>query len=252
MKVMYVSSSLLTKPTARYWKSDDSEDPGMVTIGTSEFYDETAMCEEPANQVAQNLFRDAGVTHTVEMINLEPDTRYSYMVGNDEYGWSKVFNFKSAPDYQKNVRFVAFGDQEIHESSHNTSYYIKKEVEENGSEFTVHFGDLGYAEGKGWVWDRWGSMVSPGAAIAPYMVSLGNHELDHVRGTDPSGEPPFLPYWWTNGRHASNGECGVPAFVRWASAIPPDNHGGGANKFRYSFNWGNVHVVMMSSEQDWR
>ena len=28
MKVMYVSSSLLTKPTARYWKSNDSEDPG--------------------------------------------------------------------------------------------------------------------------------------------------------------------------------------------------------------------------------
>ena len=144
----------------------------MVTIGDYKYYDETAMCEEPANQVAQNLFRDAGVTHTVEIINLEPNTRYSYMVGNNEHGWSKVFNFKSAPDYPKNVRFVAFGDQEIHESSHNTSYFVKKEVEENGSEFTIHFGDLGYAEGKGWVWDKWGSMVSPGAAIAPYMVSV--------------------------------------------------------------------------------
>ena len=28
MKVMYVSSSLFPYPTARYWKSDDSEDPG--------------------------------------------------------------------------------------------------------------------------------------------------------------------------------------------------------------------------------
>ena len=53
----------------------------MIAIGDYKYYDETAMCEEPANQVAQNLFRDAGVTHTVEMINLEPDTRYSYMVG---------------------------------------------------------------------------------------------------------------------------------------------------------------------------
>ena len=52
----------------------------MVTIGTSEFYDETAMCEEPANQVAQNLYRNPGFTHTVEMVNLEPDTRYTYMV----------------------------------------------------------------------------------------------------------------------------------------------------------------------------
>ena len=28
MKVMYVSSSLFPYPTARYWKSDDSENPG--------------------------------------------------------------------------------------------------------------------------------------------------------------------------------------------------------------------------------
>ena len=190
----------------------------MVTIGTSEFYDETAMCEEPANQVAQNLFRNPGFTHTIEMINLEPDTRYSYLVGNDEDGWSKIFNFKSAPDYPKNVRFVAFGDQEIQESSQNTSYFVKKEVEENGSEFTIHFGDLGYAEGKGWIWDKWGSMVSPGAAIAPYMVSVGNHELDHTKGNDPSGEDVFNPSWWHGGD--SHGECGVPTFVRWGSAIP--------------------------------
>ena len=53
----------------------------MIAIGDYKYYDETAMCEEPANQVAQNLFRDPGFTHTVEMINLEPDTRYSYTVG---------------------------------------------------------------------------------------------------------------------------------------------------------------------------
>ena len=56
---------------------------GMVAIGNygSATYNEKEMCEEPANQVAQNLFRDPGFTHTVEMINLEPNTRYSYMVG---------------------------------------------------------------------------------------------------------------------------------------------------------------------------
>merc|ERR1719367_2696260 len=78
-------------------------------------------------------------------------------------------------------------------------------------------------------------MVSPGAAIAPYMVTVGNHELDHVEGND-----------------ASDGECGVPTFVRWGSAIPNDNHGGGGNKMWYSFDWGNVHVIMMDSEHDWQ
>ena len=34
--------------------------------------------------------------------------------------------------------------------------------------------------------------------------------------------------------------------------MPNDNHGGGGNKMWYSFDWGNVHVVMMDSEHDWQ
>ena len=252
MQVMYVSSSTFPSPSVKYWKSNESEDTAVVAIGTSATYNQTHMCEESANQVAQNLFRNPGFTHTTEMDELIPDTSYSYQVGNAEHGWSDIFKFQSAPDHTRTVRFVGFGDQDISKAGKNTSYYVKKEVEENGSEFTLHFGDLGYALGKGWVWDRWGSMVSPGAAIAPYMVSVGNHELDHTQGDDPSGEEAFNPWWWTNGKHASNGECGVPTFVRWGSAIPTDNHGGGGKKMWYSFDWGNLHVVMMDSEHNWQ
>jgi len=252
MRVMYVSSSNSPLPMVRYWKFDESSATAKVATGTSDTYSATDLCEESANQVAQNLFRDPGFTHTVHMDKLVPDTEYSYQVGNDQHGWSKVFNFRSAPDHPRATRFVAFGDQDITEAGKNTSYYVLKELNEKRSEFTLHFGDLGYGLGRGWVWDRWGSMVSPGAAIAPYMVSVGNHELDHVRGEDPSGEKPFNPWWWTNGRHASNGECGVPTFVRWGSANPDDGHGGGGKKMWYSFDWGNVHVVMMDSEHDWQ
>ena len=180
MIVMYVSSLPLPAPLVKYWNSIDSEENSYTSIGTSATYDQTQMCEDSANQVAQNLFRDPGFTHTVEMDNLIPDTNYSYRVGNDDHGWSEVFTFKSAPVTPRAVRFVAFGDQSIGEAAKNTSYYVKKEVAENGAEFTLHFGDLGYALGKGWVWDRWGSMVSPGAAIAPYMVSVGNHEIGMI------------------------------------------------------------------------
>ena len=70
----------------------------MVAMGSSATYNETQLCEESANQVAQNLFRDPGFTHTVEMYNLAPDTRYAYRVGNDEHGWSDEYQFQSAPD----------------------------------------------------------------------------------------------------------------------------------------------------------
>ena len=252
MRVMYVSSSASPLPSVKYWKTNEPEDTAQVALGTSATYDQTQLCEESANQVAQNLFRDPGFTHTIEMDELVPDTRYAYRVGNDEHGWSDEHNFQSAPNVPRTVRFVGFGDQSFSQAGKNTSYYVKKEIDENGSEFTLHFGDLGYALGKAWVWDRWGSMVSPGAAIAPYMVTVGNHELDHTQGNDPSGEEAFNPWWWNNGRHASNGECGVPTFVRWGSAMPNDNHGGGGNKMWYSFDWGNVHVVMMDSEHDWQ
>ena len=79
------------------------------------------------------------------MTNLEPDTKYSYKVGNDEHGWSNAFDFKSAPNTPQTVNFVAFGDQDISQAAHNTSFFVKKEVEENDSAFTLHFGDLGYA-----------------------------------------------------------------------------------------------------------
>ena len=37
--------------------------------------------------------------------------------------------------------------------------------------------------------------------------------------------------------------------MRWGSAVPYENSSG---KTWYSFDWGNVHVVMMDSEHDWQ
>ena len=57
------------------------------------------------------------------------------------------------------------------------------------------------------------------------IIYIGNHELDHVEGDDPSGEEPFNPAWWNSGSHASSGECGVPTYVRWGSAVPDNKYG---------------------------
>ena len=180
MKVMYISSSDSPMPSVKYWRSEESEDLAMIsTQGSSATYTAADLCDAPANQdkekwanaIGQQWFRDPGFTHTVEMVDLLPDNRYSYRVGNDQHGWSEVFSFMSAPNSQKPIRFLAFGDADIEEAAKNTSYFVKKEIDENGSAFTLHFGDLGYADGNAWVWDRWGSIISPGAASAPYMTT---------------------------------------------------------------------------------
>merc|ERR1712241_1422528 len=122
MKVMYVSAYPYPLPMVKYWKSDEPEAFARIEIGISETYNQMQMCEEPANILAQNLFRNPGFTHTIEMIDLEPDTKYFYKVGNGEIGQSDVFSFQSAPNYPRDIRFVAFGDQDISQAAHNTSF----------------------------------------------------------------------------------------------------------------------------------
>ena len=60
MRVMYVSSSNNPLPLVKYWKSDDPEIVLISNIGYSFTYNQMQMCEEPANILAQNLYRNPG------------------------------------------------------------------------------------------------------------------------------------------------------------------------------------------------
>jgi len=111
----------------------------------------------------------------------------------------------------------------------------------------VHFGDLSYARSCAYIWDVWGSQIEPIARVAPYMVSLGNHEYDHTADSpkDPSGVGAGFHPVWGNYNSDSAGECGVPVVHRFPN--PPQN---GFGIFWYSYNYANTHWVMLSSEHD--
>ncbi len=74
----------------------------------------------------------------------------------------------------------------------------------------------------------------------------GNHEFDYNTSSsiDPVANSSFQPDWWNNGRQASRGECGIPLLRRHAG---PAN---GNGVLWYSFAYGNVFVVQLSSEHD--
>ena len=80
------------------------------------------------------------------------------------------------------------------------------------------------------------------------MVNIGNHEYDHTSGgqNDPSQAPGdgFHPTWGNYGDD-SNGECSVPVYYRFST--PSNGHG----VYWYSFDFGNVHILMMSTEHDY-
>ena len=51
-------------------------------------------------------------------------------------------------------------------------------------------GDLSYSDCVGRLWDSYGEMIEPLSSQIPWMVSPGNHEIEHifVNKTNPAGE----------------------------------------------------------------
>ena len=108
------------------------------------------------------------------------------------------------------------------------------------------------------IWDVWHTYITAASKTIPYLVSVGNHEADHltVCPQEPSGASGdsfsgFHPSWGDMGDDSS-GEGSVPTYHRFRSP------GSGAGVFEpvgnaifwYSLSIGSVHVLQLSSEHD--
>lgn len=108
----------------------------------------------------------------------------------------------------------------------------------------LDIGDISYARGSGVLWEYFMASIDNAASSAPFMVGVGNHEEDW---THQSFKPPGSAYG-----QDSLGECSVPYGHRFhmpsASGVPmpPSRH----RNMWYSFDFGPVHFVFMSSEHD--
>ena len=78
--------------------------------------------------------------------------------------------------------------------------------------------------------------------FAEYDYTGGKeHDPSHPRSSTDSS---FVPDWWNNGATASQGECAVPVYYRFNA--PPN----GNSIFWYSFVYGNIFVIQISSEHN--
>ncbi|KAF4659695.1 hypothetical protein FOZ61_004553 [Perkinsus olseni] len=115
------------------------------------------------------------------------------------------------------------------------AYWVKQHMESNDRiKLTVHFGDISYADGFSRVWDIFGDSLQTIAMRNPVMVSHGNHDYDYKGAWNPS---------WASGdfiKTKYGNECGIPLNHRYA-----------LENWWYSFDYGMVHYVMLSSEHDW-
>eukprot|EP00795_Rhopilema_esculentum_P005456 gene5456-632_t len=245
MRVMW-TSSLSKRIVVKYGVSKSKLD--MEATGKSWTYKASDMCGPVANTTG---FREPGYIHDILLTKLKPMTRYFYSYGTTE-AMSPVMNFTTAfpSGSKKPFKFIVYGDMGLTlPSAFETAAWMLEEYRKNDIQFIFHNGDISYARGHAYLWDLWHLYIEPYSTLIPYMVGIGNHEQDHVSGgeKDPSGASGlgFHPYWGNYGDD-SGGECGVPMFNRFHM---PDN---GNHLWWYSYDYGMVHMIMMSTEHDFR
>jgi len=192
------------------------------------------------------LFYDPGWLHNATLGPLLPSTRYTYRVGESGDGgvMSDTFTFVSPPAvgsredlsilYTADVGIGPRTPQENGSAVHNgheLDYGAQnlQTASNDSAPFSLMLlnGDLSYADGWLWMWERFMDSISPLASRMPLAITMGNHEIDFINNTE--GAP------YANTRQ-SRGECGITSYRRFH--IPP----------YYSFDHGSVHFVMLNSE----
>lgn len=220
-------------------------------------YASTSLCGAPAETLG---FRDPGHIFSATFTNLLPNTRYHYQlisVDNDTFSSS----FMTAPEPGQHVVFNAFGDMgkamtawdggleftydnddrgEL--GSFNTSRMVYEEIRDSNVSLVVHIGDLAYAVGFSAEWDEFMMQIQPAASQIPWMTSPGNHEWN-CPCFIPAPTPAPTEFSWFRDDD-SGGECGVP--YEFNFQMPRTL----MNEPWYSFVYGDVFIVMMSTEHD--
>jgi hypothetical protein len=173
--------------------------------------------------------------HHVPVVGLQPGTNYHYRVRHDG-GASDAATFRTVPSTIGPFTFTAFGDQGVSAGAEQTT----QTVAAANPAFHFHVGDLCYAFRTGTgnplkpappldvlvpiltdqsVWDAWLALVSPQAARAPWMTTVGNHEMEY-----------------------GYGELGYDSYL--ARFVLPGTGTPGAPT-TYSFRYGNVGVIAL-------
>lgn len=159
----------------------------------------------------------SGAIHYAVITGLQPGKQYFYQVGSDNATWSDIFTFSTNRDYPLNI--LVTGDMGDVAESHQVVQSMLKMNQANSYNFLIHSGDLSYANGYQPIWDSWANMVQPLAVQVPYMASVGNHETFSL---------------WI-------------AFL-YRFNMPAVESGADEGNLFYSFDYGPIHVIALSSE----
>jgi len=136
--------------------------------------------------------------HRVELTDLEPGRPYWFVVGDSVSGFSPERDFRTIPDTDEPLRFIAAGDTGVKALSQQLQAVAAAEE----PLFVLLGGDPAYTNGdwNQWpVWDQWldnwqQAMVTPSGFTVPMVSAIGNHEVAGGYGGTPDDAPIYLKY----------------------------------------------------------
>jgi len=177
--------------------------------------------------------------HHVVLQNLTLNTRYYYICGDVQGGFSDEFSFVTAIAQPRPFIVNIYGDMGLTDGE-NTRTQVINQLSD--VDFVWHVGDMSYVDDDilGWqyeeVWDEFMNQIQPITSVRPYMVLPGNHEAEcHFLGCLPFSKTFYTLRNFTAYRHRFR--------------MPCDESGGTENMW-YSFNYGQAHFVSISTETD--
>ncbi|KAK7345357.1 hypothetical protein VNO77_15960 [Canavalia gladiata] len=209
-----VHISLVGKDHMRVsWITEDKQRESIVEYGTKKGeYNRKTTGEHTSYRY---FLYKSGKIHHVVIGPLHPNTIYYYKCG----GSGPEFSFKTPPS-KFPIEFVVVGDLGQTEWTASTL----KHIDRKHYDVLLLPGDLSYADSQQPLWDSFGRLVEPYASGRPWMVTVGNHEIE------------TFPILHPHGFKAYN--------ARWPM---PFNNTASTSNLYYSFDAATVHVIMLSS-----
>ncbi|MBV7272669.1 metallophosphoesterase family protein [Clostridiaceae bacterium UIB06] len=163
--------------------------------------------------------------------NLQPGTVYNYRVG-DGTNWSSINTFKTEENGYLETKFLIFGDSQSGNADVPNYAPWNKTVQNaflknKDADFLVNLGDL-VEKGQDYRhWNNWFDAAKGVIDKIPEMPVQGNHETYNALGWDSTNPKYFVNQF----KVPMNGPDGLKGQV-------------------YSYDYGNVHFVVLDSQED--
>jgi len=161
--------------------------------------------------------------HTATLTGLKPGIRYTYRVGTPE-NWSEPYHFATSPVKTHPYKFLVFGDsQSTNYDTWRTTLHQAYQANSDAA-FFVNMGDLVDVGQEYGQWYHWFNATHGVLENIPCMPLVGNHEA-----------------------YALGGKFAIPTFFTKQFKLPMNGPDGLKGQV-YSFDYGDVHFVMLDTQ----